>query len=835
MFSLQIKNCLLKILLVLSVSLLTGFSLPVARGQTVKRLVVIKTDGTSGDLIDRFVGQKNPANGRSLLPWFEEVFYQKGTHLKNFYVRGLSLSASSWSLLDTGQHLQIKGNVEFDRLTLHGYDYLNIFPFYIGYGLNKVADMPAVEVLNGLKTPILSDSFDFQNRYTSPQLIQRGNNWKAFGTGAVNFLPRNPSDLIDEWTIGFEFRNLLLDQNERDIIFKLKNSPNVKYFDIYTGELDHVSHSNKDLKSQLFALQNLDRMVGRIWTAIESSPQADETALVIVSDHGFNTDEKIYSQGFNLIRLFSSADGGGHHVITKRRLMMDYSVKGLYPLVPLIINESKNSLYLKGQQNNYATALIDFDGNERASIHLRNSDLNILHILWQQLQTNKLPPLVESAVRETFFSLIEHSRDQWSRQIGEMSEELGALHRWSEFQQTVIARQPPKYTQKEYETGVHNQDRRINVQKNIADREEKEYREFLRVMSNLLSLRPENFNPRKLKIEDYIGKGVMGAHNSIYQLQNYVTGLSDQGLVLTADNKIDTAQSFKRLDYFKFSGDQVVRNNVQREVSNRPVDFSAAAIPAESFKNQSFEDFKPDKPVIWLYGSSAKQALIFTEEDRTGNPSYRYLPISDLRQSADGQVFFQIEKLTAGFPLKIFEDEKLKIPDGDSRNSWLSAWHSEDEWMNAAHQTVYSNAVIGLNEQLVQHPLPANSDDNSSPDEKLITRFRERQRAMAAADLLILANNHWNFDVRGFNPGGNHGSFFRVSTLSTLMFAGGDKTGIPKGLTIDAPYDSLSLTPTILALTGSLDADGQPSNELKRKGFSKFPGKIIREIVTPQP
>jgi hypothetical protein len=32
--------------------------------------------------------------------------------------------------------------------------------------------------------------------------------------------------------------------------------------------------------------------------------------------------------------------------------------------------------------------------------------------------------------------------------------------------------------------------------------------------------------------------------------------------------------------------------------------------------------------------------------------------------------------------------------------------------------------------------------------------------------------------VRGFNPGGNHGSFFRVSTHSTFMVAGGSKSNI---------------------------------------------------------
>src|SRR5690349_6141562 len=71
-------------------------------GQT-RRLVVIKCDGLPPGLIDRFVKEKDPATGKSRLPWFDYIFYQRGTRLSNFYVRGMSLSAPSWSMLDTGQ------------------------------------------------------------------------------------------------------------------------------------------------------------------------------------------------------------------------------------------------------------------------------------------------------------------------------------------------------------------------------------------------------------------------------------------------------------------------------------------------------------------------------------------------------------------------------------------------------------------------------------------------------------------------------------------------------------------------------------------------------------
>jgi hypothetical protein len=96
---------------------------------------------------------------------------------------------------------------------------------------------------------------------------------------------------------------------------------------------------------------------------------------------------------------------------------------------------------------------------------------------------------------------------------------------------------------------------------------------------------------------------------------------------------------------------------------------------------------------------------------------------------------------------------------------------------------------------------------------------------------LIVANNHWNFDVSGFNPGGNHGSFFRISTHSTWMISGGERTGIPRGLVVDEPYDSLSFVPTLLALTGGLRDDMTPVPALWEKGFRRFPGRVVREII----
>lgn len=804
-----------------------------AQAQDVKKIVIIKTDGLAGYIVDRFVKEKNPETGKSVLPWFDEVFYKNGTRLNNFYVRGMSLSGPSWTLLDTGQHLQIKGNVEYDRYTLHAYDYLNFIPFHVNYGLKKQVDMPGVEVLDQLKIPLLSDAFPFQNRYTSFQLLQRGNQWKVLGNSFVNFFPKEPKEFVDEWTIGLDFRDMTVSQNERDIIYKINNRPEIKYFDYYSPAFDHLAHHNSDIQSQVNSLKELDRVVGRIWMGIQSSPQADETALVLVSDHGFNSKEKIYSQGFNIVKLLASASGGGHHVITKRRLMLDYAIKGVYPLVPLITTTSEDSYYLKNQSKDYPTALVDFDGNERSSFHLRNNDLNVLHILLQQLQSAKLSPQLKQAATNNIFSIIDRNRAKWKKDVAELNEELDALRRWIETQQPIIAAQPKKFTPEESAAGKDQEAIRIFALTNNAVRDEGNYREYVRVLSNLLALDSQNFDARKIKIEDYIARGVMGDRNSIYQLQNYVVGLSRQGLTANAAGEIDYEKSFARVNYFDLLKSQIARNNVQPGVSTRPIDFVTTSIPLDSIASDLSPELMPNESPIWVYGGADRQALILTRRQADGNQTLRYLPVANLQQDKAGKFSFQIKNWSAGFPLKIFEDENLSIPLSD-KIAWLNDWHTEIEWIRATHKTFYSIAVIGLNEQLNEHHFTSvDNPENLTEDEKLISRFRRRQRSLTETDVLILANNHWNFDVRGFNPGGNHGSFFRSSTNSAFMIAGGAKTRVPRALAIEEPYESLSFAPTILRLMGKVNAQGEPNADLYKQGFRKFPGRMIEEIFRP--
>jgi len=215
-----------------------------------------------------------------------------------------------------------------------------------------------------------------------------------------------------------------------------------------------------------------------------------------------------------------------------------------------------------------------------------------------------------------------------------------------------------------------------------------------------------------------------------------------------------------------------------------------------------------------------------------GQLRLRYLPIAHLKQDEQGVVSFDLVPWQQGLPLRLLDDPRLDVPVND-RVAWLNDWHTDVEWLHAVHKTQYSNGLIGLHEQFTLFSAPGTEVNTAvlSTDERLLHRFRRRQRRLVETDMLILANNHWNFDVRGFNPGGNHGSFFRISTHSTLMFAGGDGTGVPRGLAVSEPYDSLSVAPTILALTGNLQSDNLPVPSLARRGFRKFPGRVIPEVT----
>jgi hypothetical protein len=311
-------------------------------------------------------------------------------------------------------------------------------------------------------------------------------------------------------------------------------------------------------------------------------------------------------------------------------------------------------------------------------------------------------------------------------------------------------------------------------------------------------------------VGELIPKRALGDANSVCDLENYVAGQGVNGLVLASNGSLDFARSFERVDYPPLLASLSVRNNVQAGVGSHPVDFLAMPIPKADFAFPSAD--APTEDPIWLYTSEDRQVLILSR----GN-ELRYLPVRALHQDAGGAVHFEAAPFAPRLPLRIFEDDDFTVPPAE-REAWLNAWHSETDWFHATHRTAYSDGMVALREQF----LPPRLAPSNDPDAALLARFNQRRRALAEPDFLIFANDHWNFNVRNFNPGGNHGSFLRASTHAILLFAGGDATGVPRHRLVDEPYDSLSFVPTILDLMG-MSADA-----------AKLPGRPIQEVL-PEP
>src|SRR5258708_5996342 len=359
---------------------------------------------------------------------------------------------------------------------------------------------------------------------------------------------RTTSQLFNEWQSGFSFSAGVSEQIERELDEKLAD-PKVLYLDYFSGDYDHIAHLTNDPATQYDVLKRLDALVGRIWTAIQAGPLAQSTILVLVSDHGMNSSPSVYSQGYSLVSFFNSAEGGGHHVVTNRHPMDQYKLKGLDPFVSQVTTPSPHSFYLRDQADDYPTTLLDLDGNERASVHLRNSRLNEIHLVLRHLARRDLTKEQRAASARLFYQLLEEQRPQWNRELQELRDELAALKRRIDKQDVLVKRLSRKWTQAEREAGMDRDVRREAARLRSWEEDLNGYTEYSRTLSHLLKAEPPLIDPSKLRIEDVIPKHAMGDANTIYDLQNYVVG--------------ESGGEFRRVDYFALLTGIRVRNHVQ--------------------------------------------------------------------------------------------------------------------------------------------------------------------------------------------------------------------------------------------------------------------------------
>lgn len=749
------------------------------------RLVILKIDGLSDDLLENTMNKRDPATGRSLMPWFTRIFRENGTIFKNFYTRGISLSTPSWALLDTGRHGVIRGNVEFDRYTGRSYDYVNFFPFYLMSARNKQVDMPAVELLDQLGIPLVMDAFPYESRIRSFQLLQRGVHWQTF-RDVLKRRVKTQLFLSPVESVGPPSLYKTLEaQTEEELLAALNNSQ-MLYLDFYTGDVDHDTHLTNKVESLEDTLRHLDALAGRMWSAIQKSELAAQTVFVAVSDHGMNNLPDRNSQGFNLPDFLSSPAGGSHHVVTNRFQFDDYKIRGLAPLVHRTVAPSSTSTYL-AKQTSYPTAWLDLDGNERAAVQLRNNDYNKLHILLQQLGRKDLPELERAAAVKYARAVIDRHRNEWDMTTRGLSEELDALNRDIENRKNETRRLPKRWTLEQRRRGEDKEARRKLRDLSLLEQDRQGYTDFVKSRGALLNLELNETKPYRGNIAEVIPPYCLGDSNSLYDLQHYVVGPKSSGVAVNAKGQLDEGGTFQTIDYFPLLLAQRVRNNLQTALPEAPVDFIAMSLPRESFRNQVPEA----EHVYWLDGGNENQLLIMTDRfSRLTTRAVKYLTALP-----DGSITWTAANYGPNLPLRLMADAALKIPQGTTPVQWLEAWHTEGEWMGATHRCEYSNGVIGITELL--SPIADNVPGAKEANKHLL-RFDRRRRELVQADFHVFSSDGWNFNARNFNPGGNHGGFFRISTHSVWMMAG---AGVPHRA-IEQPYDSLNFASTILSAAG---------------------------------
>ncbi len=756
---------------------LVGFA---QSSRTFRRVLILKVDGLGADLLYQHMSETNPATGKSELPWLQHIFGENGAIFENFYTRGISLSAPSWSMLDTGQHAIIRGNAEYDRYTGEVYDYLNFFPFYIGYARLHQVDMPGVEVLQDAGIPLIIDRFPYPQVYQSFQLYQRGVRWTTLSHVLRDRFSSKALLSTVEDSLAPSFDEILAHETEQEINAALRTD-SVLYLDFYSGDIDHEGHATNQPAALLSGLRRLDALAGRLWTVVGESPLAKETLFVLISDHGMNNVPGVFSQGFSLPDLLNSPQGGGHHVLTNRHQLENFKLLGLDPLVHRVITPSTASFYLTGQSEEYPTAWLDLDGNERASVGLRNNDLNRLHILLLQLARPDLPKEIRKGSALAVANIVQRHRSRWMEECAELNGDTAALQ--EEISQRKLAlkgRLKRRWPAKEKALGEDKAVRRMAQELSGWQEQEADYKAYLAHLEALLALKVDPVRPFTQKISELIPELSLGDHNSVADLQRYVVGLEAAGLAVDATGNIDEERSFRHVNYFSLLSSQRPRNNPQlAALPANPIDFAALRLP-DGAVGSALNSY-------WLYGDQDHQLLIL--QNLQGQ--IKVEPVRRLMQAADESVKWEPQNWQAGLPLQLFEDSQLAIPNGEERVLWLSKWHSEREWFTAVHKTRYSNGVIGITEQF--SPIGPNVPGKQGQSAVLV-RYERLRRKLVQPDFQVFASDHWNFNVRNVNPGGNHGSFLRISTHSVWMIAG---AGIP-AVRIKDPYDSLNFASTVL-------------------------------------
>jgi hypothetical protein len=478
--------------------------------------------------------------------------------------------------------------------------------------------------------------------------------------------------------------------------------------------------------------------------------------------------------------------------------------------------------------DDYVTAVIDNFGNARAEVHLRNNDLNRLHLL---LQARHRP--LDEEQRGRWRTLFRRTVDEVWTWLGPELADYRAYHHGS-LAWAHNLRQRTDY----YWRDIGN---RLKAE---AERDAPQLKALNRLSELCQAVDPvvwlKDNNP---SIPDLIPKKYLGPRNSVHQLTRYTIGLDDS--LEWIEETVDPRGNRVPMDYISVLSDYQAPNPPPSHEPN-PTDLVVSSLPVEPIRAALIERGWLEastelRQVNWVV-STAKhslrkggQALVLEAADGR----IRYLPILNLQQDAQGSFSFEAHNQLD--PLGLFYDAAFRGPSGEPAFVWLERFHTPQEWLEAVHDTYYSLApviigdIAGVHiEAFIDNPAFQRRLDGFPTEEARAQYLRGLKWKYAAGqpDLLLWSSYLWNFSSKNHTPGGGHGGLTPLVTRNSFLVWGGEDYQLPAGLAVKRYATTLDIVPTLAQLLGMLDGEGRMTRQegaVRDHPFFTLPGTPLLE------
>ncbi len=836
-----------------------------APAETPPRLIVLKIDGLSPLLLDALMDPDNPeklarlpdpegfrravalfrleTGQQDLVPNLRRYFYEQGVRADNMYSATTTLSSVAWAVIETGQPSVVKRHMAFNRNNGYLRSHLDGFRDTLEFSLRRGRKTNAVWELDQSGVSLFSDAFNPLRRYETPGMFYRLTPTRYLsGLGKAYLTAGQP--ISDPWEImrrhlasrveSADWPDFAEEYVANHIAEKIlePDATGAERYDYLTTNfsLDHQQHVDPNPENLVHRMVRLDRRLGSIFRAVERSRRRDSTLVAVVSDHGSEYLPGAINLAWPTTRVFRTRALGGHTVASVGVEDVAHSLSTPIPGVDFPrIYESPFSPYgeAAGGEKGYSTAMIDNFGNARAEVHLRNNDLNRLHLLLLARQQRRL----DAAQRARLGELLRAT--------------LGDVWRWfksdyvlyNDYYLGVRAWLPGLKSRPDYYWR--------DAAARLEDEQELDAAQ-LRALGRLAELCQAAdalawLEKNKLAISDLIPKRYFGPRNSLYKITHYSLGLDDN--LNWVESTVSPRGERVPMDYIEVLSSWTEPNPPLSHEPN-PVDLMVRSLPVELARAALLERawLDPDvklKQVIWIVSTAQHnlrrggQALLLEAADGR----LRYLPVQSLRETSDGR--FTIGSANGLDPLGLLYDPGFESPDGAPAFWWLAEFHNRLEWMRAVHNTHYTIAALVFADIAGFHAEPfmdnaefqaALAGFPSEPDKQRYLRgLRWKYRAQQP-DLLLWSSYLWNFASKAHTSGGSHGGLTGPVARTSFLLWGGRNFHLPAGTVLSQPATTLDVAPTLMRLVGMVDGDNRvirQAGAVRERPFLPFAGRAL--------